>query len=67
MTGEFGRCLPLVAATLVAAGALQRRESRGAHVRLDYPAAATPRRTLLTLAQADAIAAEAAGAVVPAE
>jgi L-aspartate oxidase len=67
MAAEFGRGLPLVAAALVAAGALQRRESRGAHVRLDYPATAAPRRTVLTLAQADAISAEASGLAVPAE
>ena len=68
LQAEHGRCLPLVAAELVAAGALQRRESRGAHVRIDYPEPAAPQRTLLTLAQADAIAAGVAvGAAVPAE
>jgi L-aspartate oxidase len=67
LEAEHGRCLPLVAAELVAAGALERRESRGAHVRLDHPAAAAPRRTVLTLAQADAVTARATGMAVPAE
>jgi L-aspartate oxidase len=34
-----GPALPLIAARLVAGGALGRRESRGAHFRADYPAA----------------------------
>jgi L-aspartate oxidase len=59
----FGRALPLVAARLVAAGALERRESRGAHVRLDHAEAAEPRRTFITLERAEAIAAEAAASV----
>jgi L-aspartate oxidase len=41
-------------AKLVAAAALQRRESRGAHFRTDYPqSSATPTRSFLTLADAD--------------
>jgi L-aspartate oxidase len=48
------------AARLVAAGALARRESRGAHTRTDYPSTdQTGRRTMLTLAEAERIAAAA--------
>jgi L-aspartate oxidase len=52
----------LASARLVAAAALARRESRGAHWRTDYPATdAQGRRTFLTLAEAEQIAeAEAA-------
>lgn len=53
-----GRSLSLVAARLVAACAIERKESRGAHYRSDFPCMASPaRRTLTTLAAADAIAA----------
>jgi L-aspartate oxidase len=45
-------------ARLVAAAALQRRESVGAHFRSDYPQKSeAPRRSFLTLAEANAIAA----------
>jgi L-aspartate oxidase len=52
----------LVAAKLIAAAALRREESRGAHWRDDFPAA-DPRlavRTFTTLAETDAVAAAAA-------
>lgn len=52
-----GPALPLVAARLVAACALNRRESRGAHYRSDFPCMASPaRRTLTTLAAVEATA-----------
>ena len=48
LRAEHGEALALVAARLVAEAALNRRESRGAHFRADFPeTAATPRRTLL--------------------
>ncbi len=52
----------LTTAKLIAASALARKESRGAQFRSDYPASdpALAQRSFLTLAQADAIAREAA-------
>jgi L-aspartate oxidase len=50
-----GRALPLVAARLVAAGALARNESRGGHYRSDFPCLASPaRRTFVTLGEVEA-------------
>jgi L-aspartate oxidase len=46
-----GRSAPLVAARLVAACALNRRESRGGHYRTDFPEHATAERTFVTLDQ----------------
>ena len=49
LEAAHGRALPLVAARLVAEGALTRRESRGAHFRTDYPGLAAPERSRVTL------------------
>jgi L-aspartate oxidase len=54
MEAAYGRAAPLVAARLIAAAALARSESRGAHFRSDAVAAAAPGRTLVTLDQLDA-------------
>jgi len=63
---RHGRALPLVAARLVAAAALERRESRGAHFRADFPqTAASPRRTFTVLGAAPIAAIPVAA--IPAE
>jgi L-aspartate oxidase len=54
LQGAHGPALPLIAARLVAESALARRESRGAHFRTDFPAAAIPAHARLKLA-ADAV------------
>ena len=50
MAARHGRALPLVTARMVCEAALDRRESRGAHFRTDFPAlAAVAVHTSLTL------------------
>ena len=52
---EHGPAAPLVAAGLIAAAALDRRESRGGHYRADFPQpAASAERTFTTLSEAEA-------------
>jgi L-aspartate oxidase len=56
--GEAASLNVLATAKLVAAAALQRRESIGAHFRRDYPQASiNPQRSFLTLHEAEAVAA----------
>jgi L-aspartate oxidase len=52
-----GPALPLIAARLVAEGALARRESRGAQFRSDYPALGAPIRSRTLLSREPAFAA----------
>ena len=56
MSARTGPAAPLIAARLVAASALARHESRGGHYRSDFPLMASPaRRTMTTLAEAEAL------------
>jgi L-aspartate oxidase len=55
LEADHSRAASLVAARLIAACALSRRESRGAHFRSDAPEASDPPlRTFVTLAEVDA-------------
>ena len=53
LEATHGRSAPLIAARLVAAAALARRESRGGHYRSDYVQGQLPVRTFVTLGQID--------------
>ena len=55
LCAQYGEGPILVAARLVAACALDRRESRGGHSRTDWPDLALPTRTFVTLAGLDAM------------
>jgi L-aspartate oxidase len=54
LEAAHGSAPTLVAAQLIARAALARQESRGGHFRADFPAAALPRRTFVTLDASDA-------------
>ncbi|HEX6860526.1 MAG TPA: L-aspartate oxidase [Caulobacteraceae bacterium] len=54
LKAQHGTGPVLAAAGLLAQCALERRESRGAHFRTDFPLPEAPERTITTLAEADA-------------
>ncbi|WP_374569312.1 L-aspartate oxidase [Phenylobacterium sp. J426] len=56
LEAAYGRSAPLVAARLVAASALARRESRGGHFRADFKGQLAPARTFVTLGDAEGVA-----------
>ncbi len=51
MEAAHGRCAPLIAARMITATALARRESRGGHYRSDFTQSQAPARTIVTLDQ----------------
>jgi L-aspartate oxidase len=62
--GEGAEADPAAVGLVIAAAALLREESRGAHWRSDFPfrASGTPRRSRLRLSDATRLPAEVAGA-----
>lgn len=60
LAGRFPNAGPVIAARLIAECALDRRESRGAHFRLDYPSLAVEARRTLVRLEAGALSRKAA-------